>query len=84
MMNLDDAYDFFGTVELPAGCKASKKHMAALAHIAWKGGIYEDCYNVTFRKWFRQMAEKFPTHFKVKVFDVYPIDEFRWTGPYSG
>jgi hypothetical protein len=72
---------FFGRIKVPA--RTSTDHAEALAQIAWKEGIYEDAFLSSFRKWFRAFAERRPDLATVKVFDVYPVDEFRWVGPYE-
>jgi hypothetical protein len=81
-MNKPDVWigSFWGWVKVPHG--TSQERVDALAHIAWKGGIYEDAYVARFRRWFRALAERRPDLAMVKVFDVYPVDEFRWLGPY--
>lgn len=73
----------FGTVDLPEGCRAGTKKRSMLSYIAWKGGVYEDSFRKAFRDWFHQMAEKYPEHFQVYRPRVYPVDEFRWIGPYD-
>jgi hypothetical protein len=72
---------FFGAVKVPEN--VSLDHADALAYIAWKGGVYEDCFRGPFRRWFRHFAAKHPDLATVKVFDVYPVDAFRWIGPYA-
>jgi hypothetical protein len=71
---------FFGWVKVPAN--TSEDNAEALAHIAWKGGIKEDAYVARFRRWFRALVQRRPDLAMVRVFDVYPVDEFRWLGPY--
>jgi hypothetical protein len=72
---------FFGWIRVPA--RTSQEHAEALAHIAWKGGAYEDAYLKSFARWFRRLAERRPDLAAVKEFDLYPIDELRWIGPYN-
>lgn len=74
-------YTFWGHIKAPA--TINEEYSKALAHMAWKGGIYEDCYKAGFRRWFRKFAKSRPDLAQVKVFDVYPVDEFRWIGPYK-
>ena len=71
---------FYGTVVVPGNLGDEKAE--AIAHMAWRGGISEESYYADFAKWFRQAAERRPDLFEVHVFDVYPVDEFRYVGPY--
>lgn len=73
--------DFWGWIKVPKGTSAA--YASALAYIAWKGGVYEDCYKARFTRWFRAFAKRRPDLAAVKVFDVYPVDEFRWLGHYE-
>lgn len=72
---------FWGSVVVPT--RVSVDHATALAYIAWKGGVYEDQFKTGFKRWFRKFAEKHPEIVEVKVFDVYPVDEFRFLGKYD-
>ena len=72
---------FWGSVWVPAG--TSEKYAEALGYVAWKGGIHEDMCTAKFAKWFRKFATKHPTLACVYVFDLYPVDEFRWLGQYE-
>lgn len=72
---------FWGWIKLPSNI--GEPYRNALAHIAWKTGIYEDCYKSKFQRWFRALAKRRPDLVEVKVFDTYPVDEFRWIGPYK-
>jgi hypothetical protein len=83
MHDLSKDYEFFGKVQLPKGMRVSNETKATLAYIAWKNGINEDEFKSGFRKWFRKQAEKYPTYFKVRVFNIYPVDEFQFIGPHQ-
>jgi hypothetical protein len=75
---------FFGSIIIPdyVNESVSDNNLEALAHMAWKRGISENCYKSSFCKWFRAKAAKYPDLFQVKVFEIYPVDEFRWVGEY--
>lgn len=72
---------FFGKVRVPKNL--SKEKAGALAQIAWKGGVYEDQFLASFKKWFRSFAKRRPDLAEVYVPRVYPVDEFRFKGPYK-
>ena len=72
---------FWGSIVVPS--RIGVKQATTLAYIAWKGGMYEDKFKPSFARWFRKFAEKHPELAEVKVFDVYPVDEFRFLGKYD-
>jgi hypothetical protein len=72
---------FFGKVKVPP--RTSVVHAEALAHIAWKSGADEEGYTAAFCRWFRRLAERRPDLASVYVPSIYPVDEFRFVGPYK-
>jgi len=72
---------FYGHVFLPA--RFGSKKAEAIAKIAWAGGISEEDCVPFFQKWFRMQTVLRPHLFHVKVFDIYPVDEFHFLGKYQ-